>query len=177
MLAGALTGIAILLGGGLAIVGTHFTGLAYIWHLFPERDLVPREVSRWGFCAYVQGALGDDNQPGSALTWTLGRALGVILFLGWSYLTYFLPFSLGIVAVLLTLPLLRIGGLYLQREDLRTISRRHLAELGFPLCVWCGYDLRGIVEPVCPECGKGPYPGTLKPRKLHDEVTASVPPG
>lgn len=36
-------------------------------------------------------------------------------------------------------------------------SRRYLREQlqvrGVPICIACGYDLRGLTEPRCPECG------------------------
>jgi hypothetical protein len=33
--------------------------------------------------------------------------------------------------------------------------RKLLCEYGIPVCVNCGYDLRGQTEPRCPECGRG----------------------
>ncbi len=33
--------------------------------------------------------------------------------------------------------------------------RRYLHGRGVPICVGCGYDLRGQREPRCPECGRG----------------------
>jgi len=32
--------------------------------------------------------------------------------------------------------------------------RRALVERGLPVCIACGYDLRGNVSGVCPECGE-----------------------
>lgn len=31
--------------------------------------------------------------------------------------------------------------------------REQLNRLGHPICIPCGYDLRGQTEPRCPECG------------------------
>ena len=50
------------------------------------------------------------------------------------------------------------GGLFwpakLRRDRrLRHRFREYLSEHGVALCVQCGYDLRGQVEPRCPECG------------------------
>lgn len=36
----------------------------------------------------------------------------------------------------------------LQREIRRELNRR-----GVPICVRCGYNLHGLAEPRCPECG------------------------
>ena len=35
----------------------------------------------------------------------------------------------------------------------RRIVRETLVALGHPVCIHCGYDLRGSPEPRCPECG------------------------
>ncbi len=45
----------------------------------------------------------------------------------------------------------------------RPLQRRLRAELvarGIPVCIGCGYDLRGQTEPRCPECG-GHFPEEL----------------
>ena len=39
------------------------------------------------------------------------------------------------------------------RATVRKALRRELAIRGVPICVNCGYDLRGSVEKRCPECG------------------------
>jgi hypothetical protein len=39
------------------------------------------------------------------------------------------------------------------RRSVRRALRRQLTEAGMPMCVDCGYDLRGQTEPRCPECG------------------------
>lgn len=39
------------------------------------------------------------------------------------------------------------------RGMLQKYLRRELASQGVPICVACGYDLRGQQEPRCPECG------------------------
>ncbi len=35
----------------------------------------------------------------------------------------------------------------------RKYIRKELASRGFSICVQCGYDLRGLIELRCPECG------------------------
>ena len=40
--------------------------------------------------------------------------------------------------------------------------RRQLVERGVPICLACGYDLRGQLEPRCPECGTPCAPSLLK---------------
>ena len=39
------------------------------------------------------------------------------------------------------------------RGRIRRSLRQQLTEAGIPTCVPCGYDLRGQIEPRCPECG------------------------
>ena len=40
------------------------------------------------------------------------------------------------------------------KNRLRRLVRQELHERGIPVCMNCGYDLRGQTEPRCPECGK-----------------------
>lgn len=42
---------------------------------------------------------------------------------------------------------------YLWRQRCRVFLRRRLHAEGVPVCVPCGYDLRGIESTQCPECG------------------------
>lgn len=47
------------------------------------------------------------------------------------------------------------------RRNIRRHLRAKLAEQGVPLCIPCGYDLRGETEPRCPECGAAFDPALL----------------
>ncbi len=42
---------------------------------------------------------------------------------------------------------------WLWRNPIRRHLRRQLQERGIPICLSCGYDLRGQLTPRCPECG------------------------
>jgi hypothetical protein len=47
-----------------------------------------------------------------------------------------------------------IAMVWMVRSKARTLQRRLLATRGFPICIGCGYDLRGSgVDNPCPECG------------------------
>lgn len=46
------------------------------------------------------------------------------------------------------------AGIVLFRRQIHRSLRRQLVERGVAICVGCGYDLRGQVEPRCPECGE-----------------------
>ncbi len=39
------------------------------------------------------------------------------------------------------------------KRRVRISLREQLVAKGVPICVGCGYDLRGQIEPCCPECG------------------------
>ncbi len=51
-------------------------------------------------------------------------------------------------------PVLMVGQFWLWRGHIRSHVRQKLLEAGVPVCLSCGYDLRGQVEPRCPECGQ-----------------------
>ena len=63
-----------------------------------------------------------------------------------------------------------IGGLlggtfqYVFRKPLRKQIRLQLVTMGIPVCIACGYDLRGQREPRCPECGR-PFDAKLMKSK------------
>jgi hypothetical protein len=42
------------------------------------------------------------------------------------------------------------------------------------LCLNCGYDLRGLTEPRCPECGKAFDPKLLEAQTIHDTTESRV---
>lgn len=43
---------------------------------------------------------------------------------------------------------------YLWRKPVQGMLREHLLAAGVPICIACGYDLRGNTSGICPECGK-----------------------
>ena len=47
------------------------------------------------------------------------------------------------------------------RKPIQRSLRRQLNASGRPICVVCGYDLRGQVEARCPECGQSFDPDLL----------------
>lgn len=44
--------------------------------------------------------------------------------------------------------------MWLSRGRIRRELRQQLIDAGFAICGPCGYDLRGLTEPRCPECGQ-----------------------
>lgn len=63
-----------------------------------------------------------------------------------------------------------IGSQYLVREPLIRYLREQLVAKGVPICIDCGYDLRGQVDPRCPECGAAFDPKLIK--RPSDPATA-----
>ncbi len=53
---------------------------------------------------------------------------------------------------------------FLWRRPLQRYLREQLIAKGVPICIECGYDLRGQVDPRCPECGRAFDPGLIRPR-------------
>ena len=51
------------------------------------------------------------------------------------------------------------------RSELRHLLREQLVDKGVPVCLRCGYDLRGQVDARCPECGT-PFDKRLLDRSL-----------
>lgn len=47
------------------------------------------------------------------------------------------------------------GWLWLERRRYRRALWAHLCTLGVPTCQHCGYNLTGLAQPRCPECGRG----------------------
>jgi hypothetical protein len=49
----------------------------------------------------------------------------------------------------------------IQIRKMRIRLREELTSRGVPVCIPCGYDLRGQTEPRCPECGTSFDPALL----------------
>jgi hypothetical protein len=60
--------------------------------------------------------------------------------------------------------------LWLVRIPIRRSLRESLIACGMPLCMHCGYDVRGQTDPRCPECGRDFDP---KLRDLWESLRAS----
>lgn len=88
--------------------------------------------------------------------------LGTIVPLMPLWLPWLVPglrFSIAMQVVVTTigsiLPglILPIGLNLAIRQPFRRHLRERLAARGVPICIPCGYDLRGLTEARCPECG------------------------
>ncbi len=58
------------------------------------------------------------------------------------------------IVILIVFALCNVVAIIDYRNSMRTSLRRHLNEHGQPACMACGYDLRGQVDEICPECGR-----------------------
>lgn len=62
-----------------------------------------------------------------------------------------------------------LGITLLFRRRVRQHLRRELVKSGVPICIKCSYDLRGQVEPRCPECGNTFDANLVNPGTRPDE--------
>ncbi len=78
---------------------------------------------------------------------------------------------LDLLIGLLLLGLFTVVVAWLLRHRAVAMLRERLIWLGIPLCRHCGYDLRGQIEPRCPECGRTFDPALLN-RQCSDNAGA-----
>jgi hypothetical protein len=71
-----------------------------------------------------------------------------------------IPFG---VASGLAMGLSSVCTIALRRRRIERSLRQQLVERGHPACIACGYELRGLTEPRCPECGAAFDPQLLQP--------------
>ena len=128
--------------------------------VFPELDLFPsktvrRQVVRSTMSsAYVAGGMAACLVLVGAII--LYRA-GTLGDLKW----------FGVVVVFVTAVTCGCGGFVtLWRKRIRRRLRIALNQLGVRTCLQCGYDLRGLTESRCPECGTPFEPGGEVHREL-----------
>lgn len=110
--------------------------------------------SRWRWPIYLLGAFGGLAAVGVfgwfTIRWLpLAPAVKEWLFSGLSPLLLMCPVLILSIVVA-----------WLFRSRIRWALRRELAQAGVPICIECGYDLRGLSRPRCPECGE-PFDATL----------------
>ena len=64
------------------------------------------------------------------------------------------PLLRGLVAAYIVWLVLSLFYPLVARDRMRRLLWEHLAKEGVPICTGCGYDLRGQIGAVCPECGR-----------------------
>jgi len=126
------------------------------------RDFWRERWGRWGFVLYCVASVM--AVAGLSLTTSI---LFVIIdkFLnrrGFTFPEWVRP-CVGAAGMMLCMLTVGAWSTYLARRRLRRYCRQRLVTKGVPICIECGYDLRGQVEPRCPECGKEFDPGLLAP--------------
>jgi predicted RNA-binding Zn-ribbon protein involved in translation (DUF1610 family) len=92
-------------------------------------------------------------------TYAVGCLLGPLVFFGAIVLRSSIPGfqkilnPWGIIALGVVSGLGGAGAVWCARRGIRRSLWRQLGERGIPICVCCGYDLRGQTSHCCPECG------------------------
>lgn len=128
------------------------------YKVYPELSLLPDDEARVAVLRRLQRGL---LRRGSFWLLCLGGGLinSVVIIGSQALLNRLVPLN-GPIWLLRMLPAallgagLGIGVQFLWRGPLRRSLREELVSRGVPICVPCGYDLRGQTEPRCPECGR-----------------------
>jgi hypothetical protein len=66
----------------------------------------------------------------------------------------FLPQQLEVALQVLVFSAWWVFLIWFFRREIQRRLRLQLLQEGVPICIDCGYQLRGLTEPRCPECGK-----------------------
>lgn len=69
-----------------------------------------------------------------------------------------------VIPIVLSIPFV----LWIRREHIEQSLREQLIRRGHPICTECGYDLKGLTDPRCPECGTPFDPMLLKSQARGD---------
>ena len=143
----------------------YFRSLAYRWiKRFPEYSLFRNEEERsaalklagkctTGTAAFIIGYC--------VVQFATMNATDFIIAYVWPTLPRFADFLVSVAALSLVFSAYLYSTLWVYRRRIERVLRERLLELGIPVCLHCGYDLRGQTVPRCPECGRGFDPALL----------------
>jgi hypothetical protein len=88
--------------------------------------------------------------------WVLCASVVVFMIYGRGFLSVYFGLhgyiSAGIVGAAAGISM-TYGGFWFARRQIRLYLRHEMRGRGIPLCLRCGYDLRGTPSGRCPECG------------------------
>lgn len=102
--------------------------------------------------------LTDAGRAYRRAAWRSGYALAFIVLVLAVFVIPFQRYYMRVGELQSWITIVLVGGVpiwvtFVFRRRMRTSLRRELALYGHPICVRCGYDVRGLTEPRCPECG------------------------
>lgn len=97
------------------------------------------------------------HRSGIEMIWWANAVVVVLVltyFRAWSLFAFVLLTAIGMGIVYLVRPLFRLLDAQSRTDIFRRQLRRQITNLGRPVCVECGYDLRGSQGARCVECGQ-----------------------
>lgn len=116
--------------------------------LFPELDRFEQRKDAAKALTQARAASGEYY----IVLWIVPIAIGIVLFTEF----VLVPIGLNWMGNIIFWPTVVIYPsvcLWLRRRRIRYHLREQLAQSGVPICIQCGYDIRGLPENRCPECG------------------------
>ncbi|MHC4219655.1 MAG: hypothetical protein ACYSU7_14525 [Planctomycetota bacterium] len=127
---------------------------------FPELNLLDsarerRKVSRTAHLSVMRTRSFWLSWFGAAVTAVSGVVFTVVVFIPWLRQYVSLPdWLVKIVMAFLITGIAAGGWQFTLRRPIRRRIREELLARGIPVCLACGYSLRGQTGPRCPECGR-----------------------
>lgn len=133
----------------------------FILHFSPPeiRLLENKEERRGAYGSMMRSFYRDRRNWISVSMFALGVAFISLVCVIACALIFHGPWSnigigVALILALMVIPLLaQVFDFYWHRKRLSKYLRKYLNEHGVPICMPCGYDLRGQVDLYCPECG------------------------
>jgi hypothetical protein len=141
------------------------------YRLYPELALFESDAERIAALKAFQKAIWRNRN-----FWLMSVLYGMINAVGIAGGTWLMTrlayFSTVPRPIMTSIPAMVLGTLFglsfqfIWRRPIQRALREHLVAKGVPICLHCGYDMRGLPEPRCPECGECATPQVRSPNRV-----------